>query len=290
MTLEIRLATQLATVSLRTLLQKSLSQYLHTHWARVRLAGAAVPLSRLQVSDAADFQYESAIAHVLASTQAQAADTLAPQLAADITVYFAQAKPVASPEWAIAAGLQVQATPQGWLILTVSAAGLTAWQQHWRQIPLPTPDLADGQTIATLSGNWPLCDRLQLSLPMLLQWAYARCQTWQQEQAQQTDQRAAALPTSQAGTEAGRDGVVGGLLPAAIQALDQMAARAGEPTSCVRQGYVLAEQIYRYDAHRAQLRSPTGARMESAATLAAAQKVLAFVLTAVLNITPLNHL
>ena len=80
------------------------------------------------------------------------------------------------------------------------------------------------------------------------------------------------------------------LLPAVIQALDQMAARAGETPACIRQGYVLAEQVYRYDAHRAQWRSLTDERMESAATLAATQKVLAWVLAIGFNIPPLGDL
>jgi len=290
MTPEIRLTTELATVSLRMLLQKSLSHYLHTQGAKARFDREAVPLSSLQVSGELDYQYESAIAHALAATDALEAVTLAPQLAADLMAAFAEADQATSLVGAIATGLRVHATPQGWLTLTVLPAGLTAWRQHWLQAPLPA--LAGAGAISAmpdLKGHWPLCDRLQLSLPMVLQWAHVRCQTWQQQLA---DHRATKPPLTAPWVT---DEVLPGrlrvdLLPAVIQALDQMAARAGETPACIRQGYVLAEQVYRYDAHRAQWRSLTDERMESAATLAATQKVLAWVLAIGFNILPLGHL
>ena len=113
MTPEIRLTTELATVSLRMLLQKSLSRYLHIQGAKARFDREAVPLSSLQVSGELDYQYESAIAHALAATDALEAVTLAPQLAADLMAAFAEADQETSLVGAIATGLRVHATPPG---------------------------------------------------------------------------------------------------------------------------------------------------------------------------------
>lgn len=292
MTVKTPLTGELEQLSLRILLQKALSRYLSIALPEPLGAEERVALSQLQVTDEFQYQYVSAIAHQLAATQGTTAANLAPQLAAGMTAYFA---PPIGPAGgaAIASGLQVQPTPTGWLILTLSAAGLAAWLQNWQASPLLTLDPAAGSVtpLAPLAGHWPLCERLQLSLPMLLQWAYARCQTWQQALGEgRGDERRSRLP---AGPLSDLPEITRVLLPTSIQGLDQIAARGGAPQVWVRQGYGLAAQVYRCEAARGQWPAPTDeaeALVWSAATLAATQKNLAMILSHVWQLSPCRQL
>ena len=288
---ETPLAAELLQLSLRTLLQKALLHCLSTGWPERLELKERVALSQLQVSEEFQYQYVSAIAHQLAVTRPVPAATLAPQLAAHLTTGFTPSTARQAGVGAIAAGLQAQPTAEGGLVLTLSSAGLAAWLQIWEDSPWLTLCPSPISSPPTIAGNWPLCDRLQLSLPMLLQWGYARCHSWHQiirglpayaPRSSRPALSTSALPP-----------VTQPLLPTVIQAVDQMAARSGASSVCLRQGYRLAAQIYRCDAGVVQgqlMRAERASLAWSEATLIATQAVLACILSNVLGMTPCRHL
>ncbi|MEM1308351.1 MAG: hypothetical protein AAGF98_02425 [Cyanobacteria bacterium P01_H01_bin.153] len=264
-------------------------------------------MSSLKVTEDGSYCYKSAIAHQLAATRVQDAATLAQHLADGMAAYVGDvggSAPGQDDFAAITADLRVQPTPQGGLVLTLSPLGLAAWQQEWLQSSLPPTDMADEAAAAIAQlvnrGNWPLGDRLQLSLPMLLQWAYGRCHTWQQalERSPTNSQPQAVgasmsrpLIDAMASSPAGMDGALTHqLLPAVMQGLDQMAAHAGAPQVCLRQGYRLAEHVYHIDGQMARWRSETGRWAMMAAPLAVTKKGLGAILSNVFQLAPMPHL
>ena len=266
------------------------------------------PLSGLVIPVPVGYQYQSAIAHSLAATDTRNAATLAHQLAQAIAQSLSiQSGSDQSVTPAITRDLQLQATEQGYLLITLSPAAIIGWLQHAIDAPAPTVIRAVGdEPRATLEDrSWPLCDRLHLSLPMLLQWAYSRCATWLGQLAsldadintndwethghQGTDLirscRSNALPTHDTLTEHL-------LLPTLMRALDQMATRPQVKTG-LGQGYAIAAAVYQFDAENRLgdlLTLPEYERSHCWSTLTVIQKVLAVIMTQLVGMTPKSHL
>ena len=265
------------------------------------------PLSGLIVPVPVGYQYQSAIAHSLATIDTRDAVTLAHQLADQISQNISsQSGDDRSGTPAITRGLQLQATRQGYLLITLSPAAIAGWLQHLQEAPAPTVIRAIGdEPRATLEGgSWPLCDRLHLSLPMLLQWAYRRCAIWLDQLAsldaniKTNDWKPHWHPTTDLTRSHSRnsssthDTLTGHLLlPTLMRALDQMATRQQVKTG-LGQGYAIAAAVYQFDAE-----TPLGhlqhlsvqARVNHWSTLIVTQKVLAVIITQLFGMTPSSH-
>ncbi|MEM1291066.1 MAG: hypothetical protein AAGH67_06320 [Cyanobacteria bacterium P01_H01_bin.162] len=266
------------------------------------------PLSGLIVPVPVGYQYQSAIAHSLAATDTRDADTLAHHLAQAIAGSIStQSGGDSSAVVTLMRGLQLQATGQGYLLITLAPEAIAGWLQHVHDAPAPTVIRAIGdEPRATLEiGSWPLCDRLHLSLPMLLQWAYSRCATWLGQLASldadiKTNywslHRLMATESFRGhsrNSSSTHDTLTGHLLlPTLMRALDQMATRPQVKTG-LGQGYAIAAAIYEFDAA-----TPLGrfqhlsvpARVNHWSTLTVIQKVLAVIITQLFGMTPRSHL
>ncbi|MGD1931868.1 MAG: hypothetical protein ACFB12_23475 [Leptolyngbyaceae cyanobacterium] len=265
------------------------------------------PLSGLIVPVPVGYQYQSAIAHSLTATDTRDAATLAHHLAQAIAQSIStQSGGDRSAVAILMPGLQLQATRQGYLLITLAPEAITHWLQHVGNAPAPPMICAEGCEPLPISGggSWPLCDRLHLSLPMLLQWAYSRCATWLGQLASpdadikpnQTTRRPPAIDFTRVHSHnsfSTHDTLTGHLLwPTLMRALDQMAARPQVKTG-LGQGYAIAAAVYQFDAETRLSHLPTllePERLHHGSTLRATQKILAVIITQLLGLTPTSHL
>ncbi|MEM9119122.1 MAG: hypothetical protein AAGD09_14745 [Cyanobacteria bacterium P01_F01_bin.56] len=270
----------------KQLLQKALLQSMQTvftNWPGP-LDGRAGFLSDIKVTVAGHYQYESAIAHRWAATLTDAAVTLAPRLATEITAFFACQSPTT-----IATDLTSHANSAGWLTFTLSPEGLQVWLEQWLSSPLPAISRAvEGDTIMhreTRPHEWPLCDRLRLSLPMLLQWAYGRCQRWQTEFLTFGEPARGVRETAPQDIDA----IFAKLLLTVIHSLDQLASSPPTNQTRCRVSYRLAASIYELDGQLAGWRTQPlweQSPQPRLAALMAAQKVLALLLAVTFRQSP----
>ncbi|MEM7648375.1 MAG: hypothetical protein AAF283_04315 [Cyanobacteria bacterium P01_A01_bin.70] len=173
---------------------------------------------------------------------------------------------------------------------TLSSEGLQGWLQQWLQSSMPALLTAEEALPAQGSGHWPLCDRLQLSLSMLLQWADARCQQWQAEWA-------SPVPSSAMVRVAVDPLVVDAvwifLLPTVMHSLDQLAAGPLTRQLGQRVGYRLATRVYELDGRLAGWRAQETwgeASVARLAALLAIQKVLQLLLATTFRQSPCRAL
>ena len=262
----------------KRLLQAALCNALQnvvTGWPK-SLDFATLSLSDLQVTVAGHWQYESAIAQQLAARLPADTRMLGPQLAAEITAWSAPAAPVT-----IATGLKATVNSAGRLTFTLSSEGRQAWLQHWLQSPWPEMLLVPETPPAhseSCAGEWPLCDRLQLSLPMLLQWADVRCQRWQADWSPNTKPPVIVIPET---APQRVDVMLTFLLPTVMRGLDQLANDSSAAKTGKRVGYCLAVRVYELEARLAGWRSPRAgepATVSRWAALMATQKALQLIL------------
>lgn len=245
-------------------------------------------------------RYPSAIAHRIAARQGQDAMAVAHQLARGLAGNSWPRCRLSQGEGEIPLDqVSVQVTPQGWLLFTLSSLAIARWQQHWHRFTVPSgmPITALQQSPALAGakrGAFPLCDRLSLSLPMLLQWAYGRCGRWLEtgDAGLVGDGEKTGAPPAIAAVE---DSAVclHRLLPVVIAAIDQVAAHRGRIETGLRQGYAIAAAIYDVDAMMFRCsRSGHGGMIPVflGDTIRIAQKVLALMLRVILEVEPQTRL
>ena len=265
------------------------------------------PLSGLIVPVPVGYQYQSAIAHSLAATDTRDAATLAHHLAQAIARRIStQSGGDSSAVAILMPGLQLQVTRQGYLLITLAPEAISGWLQHVHDAPALPMICTEGcePLLVSTGGSWPLCDRLHLSLPMLLQWAYSRCATWLGQlvskdadiNPNQTTHQPPAIYLPRVHSRnlfSTHDTLTGHLLwPTLMRALDQMATRQQVKTG-LGQGYAIAAAVYQFDAairlsHLPTLPEPE--QLHHRSTLRATQKILAVIITQLLGIKPTSHL
>ncbi|NEQ44797.1 MAG: hypothetical protein F6K00_15030 [Leptolyngbya sp. SIOISBB] len=290
MSSQVLLDTWLARNSPKQLLQKALLATLKKTLTSLPWSPdfCTLSLSDLQVVAGRHWQYESAIAHPLAAMLGTDATTLAPRLATEMTAGLAHQNPAA-----IATGLQSEVNSADRLTFILSSEGLQGWLHHWLHSSLPallTVEEEPQPHSEARSGNWPLCDRLQLSLPMLLQWADTRCQQWQAECSPMGQSSAMARSAVDPLVV---DAVWTFLLPAVMHGLDQLAAGPLTSKTGQRVGYRLAVRVYELDAHLADWRSQEmwgQALVARSAALLATQKALQLLLATTFRQAPCKAL
>lgn len=270
----------------KILLQKALLPSLPIEFAPPPGRAASGLLNDLKMPPARPYQYESAIAHQLAAPHRQAAVTLAAQLAPRLTAAWADGS---TDE--IAAGLVAQATSGGWLTFSLSSVSVATWLGRWLDYELP-PTLPTPSVMSANPGQWPLCDRLRLSLPMVLQWAHARCQSWQED-----DLASSVGAIAGVGRPAPISDDLGDfstqLVTTVMRGLDWLATRSGQPQTAQQVSYLMAQTIYDLEATRAQwrsLQSPQPGAIAAIEAVAAAQKFLAVILAASFGEIPQRQL
>jgi hypothetical protein len=239
------------------MLQKILVEHLSSAAIAAEMAGRNFPLSYLSTHEGVT--YTSAIAPMIDAHQSQEAVTLANQLAIRLRSSLRDAtKQAQTGSRAIADYLQVEANHRGWLKLTLAEPGIAVWLDSLQSIN--TSKLTEVSVapllplLAVKRSSFPLCDRLQLSLPMLLKWAYARCHTLIEtaqplvsSAAWPTNRTALAHQSWQSWTNES-PAPCHELLKAAIQVADYLAAQPADDKTFLNQGYALASAMYRFDA------------------------------------------
>ena len=197
----------------------------------------------------------------------------------------------------------VEVGAQGWISIILTDLGITTWLQTWNDRALSSLTLQD-ETASILSSEnlpkLPLCVQLKLSLPMLLQFGHACCCYWLQQGRtlakeksvhQLAMEREQALPDSAWGWSSESPIACHMLLRAIVRALDTMAAQAGDRMTCLRQGYAIAEAVYRFQAAipLVTIHSlPPESQVSIWSSIRAAQQSLALVILAILKQIPMQ--
>lgn len=218
------------------------------------------PISPL-VADYSGARYESAIAQKLLGSNAPAtagyAQTIVQQLHQCGHALTHQSR---HPPQSLAVDMDIAVTPQGWLTLTLSNIGISSWLALiTEQVPQRIHDrfsLRFDQPSTLPPSNRVLCDRLHLSLPALLTWAHQRCaiKLRAMEVLDCQENSASSLSRQSGPTNVAPDGAATSpgahirLVKSAIHATDSLAARPLQAQTWWRQGYALAEAVYRFDA------------------------------------------
>ncbi|RZM77400.1 hypothetical protein [Leptolyngbya iicbica] len=265
------------TVSPKTRLQTILSH--RCLGGDERWPPAAIPLSAMQMSATGGYQYQSAIAHPVAAAQGQPVLTVAHAIAQHLTT-----RERAIPD-SIATGLVAQVLPTGNLELTLAPVGVAAWWQQcgqggWPDAP-PAIGIKDGPP--PRPGQWPLGDRLHLSLPMLMQWAYRCCGKWSLGPPTITE------PSPLQSTQQ-LDPLTAVLQPVLIQCWDQLAAQPLAVNRWQQSGYELAQAIYQLEAQRSHWSPRLSSCPEAAMTRAITQTFLALLLQVLTGAPPQSDL
>ncbi|NER82989.1 MAG: hypothetical protein F6K42_26225 [Leptolyngbya sp. SIO1D8] len=295
-------------LSVKTVLKKSL--FNTTEAAIPNFPGNLAKFPLTTSSRHASICYRSAIALKLAASEPSKAKAIANQFI-EVTKGWEDVKFFPEVPKAITNTPQgrLQADAQGWITLTLSEAGIAAWLQGLNDFPLARELEQIGSVGSPQMDrlrSLPLCSRLQLSLPLLLQFGHVRCCAWLRYR-DETDHRVSSdqrgvddegddqslawreLPATQWGWSDKSPSACYQLLQAIVQAVDTMADQSGEPTTCLRQGYVLVEAIYAF-----QSAIPLGTIYDLPAEIQvsiwsltrAAQQVLMLVIVGVLQQTP----
>ncbi len=239
----------------------------------------SIPLSGLQIRATGAYRYRSAIAHPLAAAQAQPVFPVAQAIAQQFT---AQGRTI--PD-SIATGLVAQALPTGSLELTLSPVGIATWWRQCSQGAWPAATLAMAITDHRRSsqGPWPLGDRLQVSLPTLLQWADRRCRRWS------VDAPPTATPTPVVPTPR-LDPLTAALQPVLMRGWDDLATQAQEPKRWQQSAYELAQAIYQLEAQRSRWQPHIASYPDAAITLTITQAFLAMLLRVLTGEPPVSDL
>jgi hypothetical protein len=280
--------TLIDSISLRAALQEILLNGLAATGIVEPLTIANFPLSHL--GDRSGVSYTSAIAPMIAAKLSLNSVVLAQQLAQALPLCLQRQPPLDQAEPAIAPHINISSTAQGWLTVFLTAPGVTVWLEHVNALNLAQvapPRLPSGPDTVWLD-QFPLCDRLHVSLPLLLAWAYTRCQTLLSHAELETSPEPVPAipgvlpPSLPLNTQLDEIPDVGGdLLKALIRAVDTIAKHAKSRRAIGRQGYQVAEAIYAFDAGMSIMavdRLPSRQQLRIRQTLTAAQQILALIL------------
>ena len=312
------MSSQIANNTLTQIAIKAVSKRLLFDALKASIASTPVTLANFPIAALKGnwpITYRCAIALKLAASESIAASTIANQLVEVIrgqqdVKFF----PGVSGQFLSALPWVVHADDQGWILLTLCDQGIADWLAYLNELTLfPSSNQSEqSEQSAPNETNIPnqsgaafrteafprglLCSQLQLSLPMLLQFGHARCCAWLRH-ADPASYREQPLPFT---SEQPPVGIPWGwssdspipchtLLCAIVQVLDTLADRRGDRTTCLRQGYVLVEAIYTFQAmmplgtiHTL----PTTDQIAIWSLTRAAQQILAWIISDVLGQRP----
>ena len=260
-------------------------------------------------SSKAPLAYRSAIALQQAAASSVDIETLA-QKWGEVLTSQVNTLPIAqtSDRSLTTAHWHAEVESQGWLIITLTDLGITTWLQVWNNLvwhnsilPFTVPLEQERLQLPAKLTRLPLCGQLRLSLPMLLQFAHACCGHWLQQV--KTLQQADSWPSYETEREHTSSNPIWEwssqspiachtLLQRVVRAIDMMAAQAGDPTTCLRQGYIIAEAVYNFQATipLATVHTwPPESQVSVWSTVRAAQQGLALVLGGILKQTPTQN-
>jgi hypothetical protein len=290
-----RLVQTVADFSLQRVLKKALFDHLNTSQQIVSLSGlvdaSSIPLTLLNTAD--DVTYQSAIALTLAAITHQNPSLIAYQLAMALqtpqlpgAIAALQTAPTSTcdPSRPPSAGTR--------LSLTVSDVALTSWLQGLHRMPLPVAPPPVLPTVERLlkQQQWPLCQTLRLSLPMLLQWSRVRCGHWLDAPRRQGRQHWSPAAMDSPWTWSRNSPLAcWELLQTLVYAVDTLAVQADDPVTFLRQGYAIAAAVYTFEARFLISTVPALASEVQGAIaglLAAVQSVTALILLTTLGQSP----
>ncbi|MDB9528918.1 hypothetical protein PN498_23195 [Oscillatoria sp. CS-180] len=188
--------------------------------------------------------------------------------------------------------ISINSNDQGWLTLSITDEGIAAWLRSVNTLSVKLPAIEMPQTFPPYQGRLPLCDRLKLSFPMLIQWTQTRCNYWLErsemlisQSCKDSHQYDARSTLVSAWTHASPV-ACHALLHTTIRAVDTLATQKRETTAYLRQGYALCEALYQLDAAitTTMFKNQTLPIQTSLQqTIKAAQKVLALIVTTILE-------
>ncbi|HEY9889032.1 MAG TPA: hypothetical protein V6D02_11570, partial [Candidatus Obscuribacterales bacterium] len=240
------LAAQLACLAPREVLKKALTEGL-TAWKNGKIPpGETVPLGELARDGT--WSYASAIAQQLAATYGWDAATVAHEIISIMPQAVAwDVRGVAAHLGTLALPLVVTAPTPGWLTLTLTDQAIAHWLTGLLSLAagVATLPLAAGPS-PEQRGHWPLCDRLQLSLPLLLQWSHARC--WTRGAGGEGAVGRSPLTVASPRWTATAPRPCHDLLAQVIRTVDRLAAVPTGGKPWLRQGYMLAQAVYDFEA------------------------------------------
>lgn len=199
----------------------------------------------------------------------------------------------------------IQTHESGWMTLTLTPVGIIQWLQQAAAIaaaPLAVEQALPIPSLQTQPYHHPLSQRLQISLPLLLQFCHCWCCNWLSHlvsppstpstEAKLAATLALALPFSEAEKPYPLR-TYGTLLPTVIQVTDRLAQGAISSEGCLKQAGTLAEAVYTFQAAVpiAQIsRLPPGVRTQLEYLFQIARLVLALIIVNVLQQDPAEEL
>lgn len=260
------------------------------------------PLGDLSIDSG--MKYSSPIALLLAARSSQDSATLAHCLKQKLqSALHSTQRCVDEAVLQLAHELSVAVDNQDWLTVTVSEQGLARWLWEFTAMPVAPKSLPHSATLSApnLQTSFPLCDRLQLSLRMLLQWAYIRCDRWLRAinvaLQQRADERFSVKPLKSFSQS--RWGLndcplaAQALLYELVKVLDHISDHPQDIKNGLRQGYTLAAAVYAFDAAMplaAVARWPQSAQVWGWHILEGARNALAVIMVELLGAAPLSNL
>ena len=283
-------------ISPRGMLQKILVALLATFQPLSGIVDKRFPLSYLSSSEGVT--YNSAIAPMLCANQSQDAVRWAEQFAIFLRSSLRDNTILAEKgRRAIANHLQIETNDRGWLKLTLAESGIAAWLDSLQSLNISVlVEVLTKCQLPTTSlkrQSFPLGDRLRLSLPMLLNWAYTRCHLLLEAaelrpNADCSEQFPAShqdLPTWTNDSPP----LCHELLKATVQVVDHLAAQPITAQNFMKQGYALAETIYTFDAALPTLavsKQRLDIQVATYSMLRAVKNILALILIGLFGETP----
>lgn len=295
------LANLLAAISLKGMLKEALFLRLEAVGIRLPL-NHEIPIKKIDCE--LEVLYSSAITLALAAKSSEKPGLLADRLAQERTMSSFTEASFANPRAKIAHSVSIRHASDGWLILFLCDQGIAWWLWSVNTLSAnilsavsPSGSQIHCQTAMIESATaTPLCQQLKLSVPMLLHWAYARCN------ARLCQATAISKPFFDSHSQSGTANftwssespiVCHELLHSIISAIDNLVAKSDSSKTSIYHGYLLAEAIYRFDAAvsvSACKAMSTQCQQSVWSLLITAQNLLALMITVMLKQTPLSSL